>query len=248
VQSVVADRRRSLNEATGAISACSDKWEAFERLTASDLQTVPTCRFDPAATALSFEYPLVLKPRFGAGSQDTFLIHNADQLHSAASWFTARTPTTEAIVQPWIAGRSLSVAAVFRSDGTLRELWPVGEQHLSDDGRFQYHGGHIPCPVHCDHVELLSALGARIAAAIPGLAGYIGIDFILPDGRDGVPLIVDINPRLTTSYLGYRALTTSNLAGRILWPDREWPPIVWRDEAVRFQADGRVVHSSASRG
>ena len=46
------------------------------------------------------------------------------------------------------------------------------------------------------------SLAQGIVAAIPGLGGYFGVDLILTG--DG-PSVVDVNPRLTTSYAGLRA-------------------------------------------
>ncbi|MFO1095368.1 MAG: ATP-grasp domain-containing protein [Planctomycetaceae bacterium] len=265
VQAVLDAGGRSLNASPASIAACSDKWETFRRLSAAGIPTVPTARFVPGEPA-PFEFPIVLKPRFGAGSQDTFLIHNADQVHAAAvrftsnlrassiqqsavsSWQDPKSAKVEAIVQPYVPGRALSVAAVFRTDGTLRELWPVGEQRLSADGRFTYFGGRMPLSLHAVRSFEISNLKSeilRIAACFPGLRGYVGFDLILPQTNDRPPLIVDINPRLTTSYLGYRALARTNLARPILWPDQTWPPLEWGDNGVVFNADGAVVRSPA---
>lgn len=274
VHTVLDAGGRSLNAAPDAIAACSDKWETCRRLSAAGIPTVRTARFDPMSRTVPFDFPVVLKPRFGAGSQDTFLIRDADQLHAAAACFSSKeravsgqpsavsdqnnrkskienpkSHRTEAVVQPYIPGRTLSVAAIFRSDGTLRELWPVGEQKLSDDGRFTYLGGRIPAPLDplpwaCSP---LSTLGSRLSSAVPGLRGYIGFDLILPHTPDAPPSIVDINPRLTTSNLGYRALSQTNLAGRVLWPDRDWPPVVWYHDVIDFDAGGAIVRSPAGR-
>jgi len=248
VQSVHDAGGHSLNAAPEAIHVCSDKWETFRRFTAANISTVPTARF--VQNEHPFPYPVVIKPRFGAGSQDTFLVRNDTELHAAAARFPADTPTTEAIVQPFIAGRSLSVAANFRPEGTLRELWPIGDQHLSTDGRFTYLGGRIPSPLDPQPSPLspLSTLISRLSTHCPGLSGYVGFDVIVPLACDAPPLIVDINPRLTTSYLGYRALTDNNLAARILWPDHDWPPVRWHDHQVSFDANGEVARSSSSRG
>ena len=71
---------------------------------------------------------------------------------------------------------------------------------------------------------------------------------VRPKGKAPHPLIVDINPRLTTSYLGYRALATSNLAARIVHLDADHVPLNWSAAAVEFRADGQGGRSSASRG
>lgn len=274
VQSVLDAGGRSLNAAAAAIAVYSDKRETFRRLSAAGIPTVPTARFVPGEPALPYDFPFVLKPRFGAGSQDTFLIHNVDQLDAAAAHFTSeeqglssqrsaassqknrkskieipQSESTEAIIQPFMPGRSLSVAAIFRSDGALRELWPLGEQRLTNDGRFTYLGGRIPAPVAPVPWARspLSALVRQLSSAVPGLRGYVGIDLILPDTPNSLPLIIDVNPRLTTSYLGYRALSQTNLVGRIFWPDRDWPPAEWHDHGVEFDADGAIVRSPAGR-
>ena len=51
------------------------------------------------------------------------------------------------------------------------------------------------------------------AGAIPGLWGYIGIDLV--ETARG-PLVVDVNPRLTTSYAGLAAATGCNPARLVL--------------------------------
>ena len=57
------------------------------------------------------------------------------------------------------------------------------------------------------------SLAGRVALAIPELWGYAGIDLIL--GPDG-PVILEINPRLTTSYAGLRSATGENPAALVL--------------------------------
>ena len=232
--------RNSLNSSVDAIQICSDKWETFRRLSHAGIPTVATTRLEPHAATGQFEFPVVIKPRYGAGSTDTFLVRCHDEFRSAAARFPSDTPTTEAIIQPYVAGRALSVGAIFRTDGALREVWPAAEQHLSEDGRFTYVGGTIPSddPLDSSVANLISKISDRI----PGLRGYVGFDLILPGHRGARPLIVDINPRLTTSYLGYRAISGENLAGRILWPDHEWPQPDWRRPFVVFGADGAIQH------
>jgi predicted ATP-grasp superfamily ATP-dependent carboligase len=70
-----------------------------------------------------------------------------------------------------------------------------------------YLGGVVPL----DHGEMHQAFqAASRAAEVLGLKrGYVGVDFIL--AREG-PVIVDINPRLTTSYVGLRQTASINVA------------------------------------
>ena len=50
-------------------------------------------------------------------------------------------------------------------------------------------------------------------AAIPSLRGYVGIDFIQTE--EG-PMVLEINPRLTTSYCGLRSALGVNVADLVL--------------------------------
>jgi predicted ATP-grasp superfamily ATP-dependent carboligase len=59
----------------------------------------------------------------------------------------------------------------------------------------------------------LATLAQAVVAAIPGLWGYIGIDLVRT--RNG-PVVLEVNPRLTTSYCGLRAALGLNAAGMVL--------------------------------
>jgi predicted ATP-grasp superfamily ATP-dependent carboligase len=236
---ILVDRAggRFLGHSADAIGLCADKLAFAEHLTRHDLPTVPTRLFDPSAKQPPFPFPLVVKPRDGAGSQDTFLIRDGDDLEHVRGVFasTGRERVREAIVQPFVAGRSLSVVAVVDSDSACVQVFPAGEQRLSDDGRFHYQGGRIPAPPPLP--ICLEAIIMRVCCSIAGLTGYIGFDLILPEHSSRV-LIVEANPRLTTSYLGYRALANENLARKIVQPARAAAPIAWKAGTVEFTADG----------
>ena len=136
---------------------------------------------------------------------------------------------------------TLSVGVIADSPSGGVHVLPTGQQHLSDDGRFHYRGGTIPAclPEAVDASQLV----ARICRSIEGLSGYMGFDLLLP-GDSRRLLIVEVNPRLTTSYLGYRALAKENLAARILHPARANTPIAWHSGRVEFTAHGRIRSSA----
>ena len=55
--------------------------------------------------------------------------------------------------------------------------------------------------------EQLEHLAMRVRDSLPlGAKGWIGIDFLIPDEMQSSQnlVVIEINPRLTTSYLGYR--------------------------------------------
>jgi tyramine---L-glutamate ligase len=253
---ILLARRRQVDDAGGrflghsadAIQLCSDKLAFCEHLARHELPTVPTELFDSLATGSTFQFPVVVKPRDGAGSQDTFLVCDERDLRRHREILrTTFGPmregnvrealVREAIMQPYVAGRSLSAAAIVDSVSGFVQVFPTGQQHQSDDGRFRYRGGAIPArlPASVD----VAGLVKRICQSINGLSGYVGFDLILPSDSPQA-LFLEANPRLTTAYLGYRALAAQNLAARILHPAQVDNPIAWKAETIVFTADGRL--------
>ena len=90
--------------------------------------------------------------------------------------------------------------------------------------------------------HVATALASRAVAALSSTVGYLGVDLVLgddPDGRDDV--VIEVNPRLTTSYVGLRALAADNLAAAMLAvASGKTPRLSFADHALQFDADGAV--------
>lgn len=260
-QGILLARYRLVQEAGGrwlgcspeAIALCSDKLRLAAHLHACGVRAIPTCPLpidsrgraqlpQPAAASGSFEYPLVIKPRDGAGSQQTRLVATEGEFQQACREFAAPEVRNTAIVQPFVPGRAVSVVALLpalpltthHSPGP--HVFPVAEQRLSDDGRFQYLGGRVRCPPPHPEQSAIEAVVHETCRTVPGLAGYVGFDMILPEDNPDVPVLVEINPRLTTSYLGYRRLCRALAARIVAGPDPG--PLEWAHGDVCFCADG----------
>jgi predicted ATP-grasp superfamily ATP-dependent carboligase len=184
-------------------------------------------------------FPAVWKPRHGAGSQATFLVRSPEELMTCAARARAEGWEGEAIVQPFVPGLAASVALLLgpRQQVALRP----GAQSLSADGRFHYQGGTLQlAPALAERVCRLAWQAVR---AVAGLQGYVGVDVVLGEAADGSrDRVIEINPRLTTSYVGLRALAESNLAEAMLGIvcGKDVPGLRWRAGVVRFQADGTI--------
>jgi tyramine---L-glutamate ligase len=147
----------------------------------------------------------------------------------------------KALIQPFVAGEALSVGCLCHAHGDV-DIFRIGRQRLSP-GSFQYEGGTIPADLRASTVDVIEQLVRHTCAIIPGLRGYIGFDLILPDASPIEPLIVEINPRLTTSFVGYRQLCAENLAGRWLAlrnavRDEGRSPLTWKRGRINFDAAG----------
>lgn len=235
---ILARRSRWVEESGGrlfgpspdAIRWTADKLALLERW---QMLGIPT----PSS---STSFPLVGKPRFGAGSQATFLVRSEAELDIARRQAEIEGWRGELMVQQYAPGLSASVAILAGSD-EWRSL-SAAEQHLSDDGRFHYLGGRLPLPEALD--QRARRLAERAAHCVEGLNGWFGVDLILGDAADGsADVVLEINPRLTTSYVGLRRLAHFNLAEAMLAvvTGARLPSWDWKTEPIAFRADGEIV-------
>ena len=230
---------KSLNCRPSAIEICGDKLQLADHLTTRGIPTIPTHVAPPDETEPwdRIATACVMKPRDGAGSWLTFVIPYRDSIvwKHAKNEFAIAAAADRAIIQPWIAGSNLSVGCLCDDSGQ-REVLPIACQHLSRIN-FQYLGGTIPAEIPPETVVVIEQLVHATCATITGLRGYIGIDLLLPDADPKSPLIVEINPRLTTSYIGYRQLCEDNIAERLLQGNSQalFEPLKWKPESVSFQ-------------
>ena len=227
---------RLLGPSPEFIRITSDKRATAELLAAARVP-VPRGRVLPAGTPLprGFEYPAVLKPVDGAGSQDTWLVESFDAPSGRTDLPSNQQPRR---LEEFCPGTPTSVAFLCGPSGRVA-LLPCS-QELSTDGRFQYQGGTVPLEPAMARRAI--ALADRALAALPAADGYIGVDLILGDDIDGQgDRVIEVNPRMTTSYVGLRALCRHNLARAMLQSAIGIvPELSWSDQSVKFGADGTV--------
>ena len=223
-----------------AITTCTDKFDLAAILQAAGIPTIPTAHFSPAQDhSTDVTYPCVIKPRDGAGSQETYLVPTAAEFDRLLPRWKQSSLLKHAIWQPYIAGRAVSVAVVVTPEQYRYQPLLTCEQTLSSDGRFGYQGGVIPAR----GVDAIAVHHAAVAACrqVPGLRGYVGVDLIIPDSNPAEPLVVEINPRVTTSYLGYSRLCNQNLIGTMLQADLEGVELTWKSERLQYISSGEVT-------
>jgi len=226
----------SLNCNRTAVDLCGDKLRLAEFISRHQVPTIATLPFDFADLLShgSERFPIVIKPRDGAGSQCTFRVDNAAALQEIQRQYQSDCAKFQLIQQPFISGRSLSIAAIVPNHQTEPLLLPLGEQILSQDGRLRFQGSRIGGFQATKLEATAQSLVRRCCQLIPGMRGYVGFDLIESDERPGEVLLVEINPRLTTSYLAYRQLTTNNLAQAFLG----LTTLEWGTEKCEYRIDG----------
>ena len=179
----------------------------------------------------ALHYPVVLKPRDGAGSQDMRIwreVPPEGQRPAQGSWR----------IESLHAGTAASVAAICGTREAMI-LQPC-YQHLSDDDRLTYLGGAIMPTAALQQRAI--RLAAKAIRSLPLPFGYLGIDMILGADSDGHDdRVVEINPRLTTSYVGLRRACQQNLASAMLeLAAGRHVELSWHDRPIEFTAAGEV--------
>lgn len=226
---------RLLGPSAAAVRVAGDKLQLAALWQRHD---IPTPRTQPLMDATpQLSYPLVCKPRHGAGSQANFLVQNADELRDALRRAAGMGIRDEFVVQPPVNGTATSVSFLLGSG--RRIALPAAQQILTEDGRFRYLGGYLPLPAALD--GRAKALACRAIGPVEGLSGYVGVDLILGEAPDGSrDAVIEVNPRLTTSYVGLRRLAKFNLAEALfaLATERPTPDIAWREGFLMFRPGG----------
>jgi predicted ATP-grasp superfamily ATP-dependent carboligase len=153
-----------------------------------------------------FRWPAVLKPRDGAGSLGVRRIESLAVLEAVPDWEGQR-------LESFCAGIAASCAVLCGPAGNVA-LAPC-RQLLGGDSGFDYLGGELPLPPSL--ASRARELALRAVAALPAAVGYLGVDLVLGAACDGSEdFAIEVNPRLTTSYVGLRQACEQNLAQAML--------------------------------
>lgn len=202
---VIARGRTLLGSRPDAVRIAASKSRTVAELERRGVPVAPV--FNPAGPLPPLAGPIVLKPDDGAGCNDTYFLPG---LRAALdTWEAGGRPRTM-LLQPFVAGASASLSLLARDGRAV--LLCVNRQKVAVDGeqlRF------LGCVVN-GFPELrtpLAGLVEQIAAALPGLWGYVGVDLVLTASG---PVVIEVNPRLTTSYAGLAAALGVNPAALVL--------------------------------
>ena len=225
---------------SSAIELTADKLRLAAHWQHNGLPTIPTHLVSADSVPNTSDFPVVVKRRDGAGSQEMALHSNHEEwkrwIHSRGiakndqSW----------IWQPYQPGLAVSVSILVDK---IRENYlplPVAEQSISAADRFLYHGGSLPARL--ENSLAVQELASAACRSIPGLNGYVGIDLIVanPTDKSSPVWLVELNPRLTTSYLGLSEISESNLARLLVFPQQH-SELRWKSQPIQFLADGTVI-------
>ncbi len=164
-------------------------------------------------TAFDSSDGYIAKPIDGAGCIDThYLATQKDvekyigQLHCEQSGIT--------MIQQYLSGEQISLTVLLTD--TYCELLAINQQLINNiDNRLSLVELKINAFWNSTQLSTskLTTLIQQLKSAIPGLKGLIGIDIVVNDDEIN---IIDINPRITTSYVGLSTSLAINPLQRLL--------------------------------
>ncbi len=240
IEKFVAWKIPVLNCSPKTTALCGDKHALWRHLDKHGVPGVPT-KAGPAGALLDGVMEAlgaaggayIIKPRDGAGCESTFVCRRSEQVERLRD----RVTGDNWIAQPLVEGRPVSMSFIAGGKG-LRPLLS-GEQIITEDEELDYGGGRLP--LEKDMADRAVWLATQALRTLKELRGFIGVDLILGAGpRDDV--VVEINPRVTVSYCGLRALCATNLPKAMIDDDA---PVKWRRGSVAFDFAGNVTRGGA---
>lgn len=208
ISTLVEERKnvQLLNSTSAAVAICSNKLSTFQTLKQHGVAVVETYQF--SNNSQEFSGLCVIKPKDGAGCLNSFLITNKHEFQQICQKIEDKS---NYVIQPYLKGDTLSLSCLFK-DGNAWLLCCNQQQVLVRQGQFVLHAClvNIASEIKQSYQQLIN----QVADIIPGLWGYVGIDIILNPYNQAI--ILEINPRLTTSYTGIYQSLGINVAKAVI--------------------------------
>jgi tyramine---L-glutamate ligase len=169
-----------------------------------------TTSFDTAPRiAQQLGFPLVIKPIDGVGSDGVVRVVSLSSLSIELPKIRQVTSHKEILLQTYVSGIPASIS-LLAGNGRFLPL-SLNRQLMETTQPFRYLGSEVP--FHHKTAGRAMELACSAAGLIPGLKGYVGVDLVL---TNDLPQLIEINPRLTTSYIALRQVAQVNLA-QVIW-------------------------------
>lgn len=211
-RAVQSSGRTLLNSNADAVALTASKQATLERLAAAGVPVVPSWRVECLPPLGN--HTLVVKPDVGVGCQGTRVLIGERAL---TEFIAEHRAQGEWLVQPYVEGRAASLSLLVGADCVCVLGCNLQRVAQVDDGFLL-----LGCVVNglSGSAAELFPLAQRLCRAIPGLAGYVGVDLVMTASG---PVVLEVNPRLTTSYVGLSRSIGRNVAALMLRVAQDGP-------------------------
>lgn len=227
-----------LGSASASIKTASSKLATTKLLRKNNIPCVPTALLEDhdIAAGQNNHSIWVVKPDDGVGGDGCHLYNGTEIIDRLKK----STEIGSLIIQQYIAGDSASLSMLCHRGEA--QLLACNRQIIAFDQQC-YRLKKIIVNGLVKHWDTFNDIAQRIAAADHGLSGYIGVDMMITESDF---LILEINPRLTTSYAGLQQSLACNPAALILsiYKDQKLPQISAHQQFVPVEISLQAGHGS----
>lgn len=217
------------------VEMASDKWLTAQWLERNNLPHPTTSLRLPNRR---HDSDWISKPRDGCGSMNIRRWTANETDHDGGIGNNAGSADGNNLYQAYVDGQHVSVSII--GNGKHHHVLHPVTQRI-DPVTFAYRGGGMMCGATIsgqNKIDRARGLAQRVASAIGPFCGWIGVDMVLGSGSrgddDANDDVIEINPRLTTSYVGLRRDCDVNLFRWMIDPESDpsaIDDIVWRGRA-----------------
>ena len=220
VETVEQSGAASLNCESGAVEKVSGKGGVYEFMRKLGLPAPKTLTFAVTDNVKEIVkgvrgglgFPVVFKPFDGVSCGGVSVVREEVQVAGAVAKIKVESSGKRFLVQELVEGAATSVSLF--STGSRVVPVTLNRQKVvieTPEACSRYSGGSVPF-AHPRRAEAFEA-AEKLVGAVQGLRGYVGVDFVL---TEEAAVAVEVNPRLTTSYVGLRRVVNFNPAQTIL--------------------------------
>ena len=188
---------------SAAIEITTSKTATAARLSAHGIAHVPTYQMGEGLPESGTGW--IIKPDDGVGTEQCYYFETVESIRS----WRCNEPE-RFVIQPYVSGLAASISVLYHAGETV--VLSCNEQIIRIQQGVCHHDGVVVNGLSHRLTELQS-LAEIIGRVIPGLHGYVGIDLIL---TDQTAVVVEINPRLTTSYAELHHVLGINIGALII--------------------------------
>jgi len=198
---------------SNAIKQCASKEASYQLFNNLPYPTPVTYRWQ-AWQALHASQQLgawVCKQDDGAGAEDSACFENINPLNT---FMQSRQHSH--VVQPYVQGQTASLSMLCKQgkawllSANLQKTERTASPNMGGT-QFIYTGSIVNGMV--EHWQAFEEIAQQIAHALPDLLGYVGVDVIV---NDQTIWLLEINPRLTSSYPALAEATGCNPAQLVI--------------------------------
>jgi predicted ATP-grasp superfamily ATP-dependent carboligase len=208
----------SLNCSASSIKKVSNKAGFHDFLKKMGLRVPQTMTFSvdddlkEIKKAVRGGFPLIFKPANGVSCGGLSVVRNEDQVAGAFGKIRREASSEQFVVQELITGVAASLSLL--STGGEALAISLNSQDVkigTPEANSSYSGGSVPFenPLRAEAFEVAE----KIVKSFRDLRGYVGVDFVLTADE---AVAIEVNPRLTTSYVGLRSVASFNIAQAII--------------------------------